>query len=140
MYEYVECTCIPHVATYDKNIALSARPVSTSPVATNAGTVVQVPDLVVPTNRIYNFVAQYRKDYFEDHSLDWCLDEIISRGIAEITRQVKTAKKVAVDKAAGALLKEFNMSPAEAKRTLLDMLAKQQAEAKASNGQTTKSS
>ena len=104
---------------------------STSPVATNAGTVLQVPDLAVPTNRIYNFVSQYRKDYFEDHSLDWCLDEIISRGIAEITRQVKTAKKVAVDKAAGALLKEFNMSPAEAKRTLLDMLAKQQADAKA---------
>ena len=113
---------------------------STSPVATNAGTVVQVADLTVPTNRIYNFVSQYRKDYFEDHSLDWCLDEIISRGIAEITRQVKTAKKVAVDKAAGSLLKEFNMSPAEAKRTLLDMLAKQQADAKASNGQMTKSS
>ncbi len=104
---------------------------STSPVATNAGTVVQVPDLAVPTNRIYNFVAQYRKDYFEDHSLDWCLDEIISRGIAEITRQVKTAKKVAVDKAAGSLLKEFNMTPAEAKRTLLEMLAKQRADAQA---------
>ena len=113
---------------------------STSPIATNAGTVLQVPDLAVPTNRIYNFVSQYRKDYFEDHSLDWCLDEIISRGIAEITRQVKTAKKVAVDKAAGSLLKEFNMTPAEAKRTLLDMLAKQQADAKASNSQTTKSS
>ncbi len=118
----------------------NGQAVSTSPVATNAGTVVQVPDLAVPTNRIYNFVAQYRRDYFEDHSLDWCLDEIISRGIAEITRQVKTAKKVAVDKAAGSLLKEFNMSPAEAKRTLLDMLAKQQTDAKASNGQTTKSS
>jgi hypothetical protein len=93
---------------------------------------VQVPDLAVPTNRIYNFVQQYRKDYFEDHSLDWCLDEIISRGIAEITRQVKTAKKVAVDKAAGSLLKEFNMTPAEAKRTLLEMLAKQKQETKPS--------
>lgn len=102
-----------------------------SPIATNAGTVVQVPDLNVPTNRIYNFVTQYRKDYFEDHSLDWCLDEIISRGIAEITRQVKTAKKVAVDKASGSLLKEFNLSPADAKKLLLDMLAKQKAEAEA---------
>src|SRR6266404_2766510 len=103
----------------------------TSVVADAQGKVVQVPDLAVPTNRIYNFVAQYRKDYFEDHSLDWCLDEIISRGIAEITRQVKTAKKVAVDKAAGSLLKEFNMTPAEAKKLLLDMLAKQKAEADA---------
>ncbi len=102
-----------------------------SAVATSAGTVVQVPDLVVPTNRIYNFVETYRKDYFEDHSLDWCLDEIISRGIAEITRQVKTAKKVAVDKASGSLLKEFNLSPADAKKLLLDMLAKQKADAEA---------
>jgi len=59
------------------------------------------------------------------------LDEIISRGIAEITRQVKTAKKVAVDKASGSLLKEFNLSPADAKKLLLDMLAKQKAEADA---------
>ena len=102
-----------------------------SAVATQDGKVAQVPDLVVPTNRIYNFVASYRKDYFEDHSLDWCLDEIITRGIAEITRQVKTAKKVALDKASGTLLKEFNMSPAEAKRFMLDMLAKQKAEADA---------
>jgi len=104
---------------------------STSAIADAQGKVLQVPDLQVPTNRIYNFVSQYRKDYFEDHSLDWCLDEIISRGIAEITRQVKTAKKVAVDKAAGSLLKEFNMTPAEAKRTLLAMIDKQNADAKA---------
>jgi hypothetical protein len=102
-----------------------------SAVVSNDGKVLQVPDLAVPTNRIFNFVALYRKDYFEDHSLDWCLDEIISRGIAEITRQVKTAKKVAVDKASGSLLKEFNLSPADAKKLLLDMLAKQKAEADA---------
>ena len=102
-----------------------------SAVVSNDGKVVQVPDLAVPTNRIYNFVTSYRKDYFEDHSLDWCLDEIITRGIAEITRQVKTAKKVAVDKASGSLLKEFNLSPADAKKLLLDMLAKQKAEADA---------
>jgi hypothetical protein len=116
-----------------------------SAVATNAGTIVEVPDLKVPTNRIYNFVTTYRKDYFEDHSLDWCLDEIITRGIAEITRQVKTARKVAVDKASGSLLKEFNLSPADAKKLLLDMLAKQRAEAEAAakakpNGTTAKAS
>jgi hypothetical protein len=116
-----------------------------SAVATNAGTIVEVPDLKVPTNRIYNFVTTYRKDYFEDHSLDWCLDEIITRGIAEITRQVKTARKVAVDKASGSLLKEFSLSPADAKKLLLDMLAKQRAEANAAqaakpNGSTAKAS
>jgi hypothetical protein len=108
----------------------------TSAVATHDGRVIQVPDLNVPTNRIYNFVAQYRKDYFEDHSLDWCLDEIITRGIAEITRQVKTAKKVALDKASGSILKEFNLSPGDAKKLLLEMLAKQQAEAKAAQAKS----
>lgn len=90
-----------------------------------------VADLAVPTNRILGFVTAYRKDYFEDHSLDWCLDEILTRGIAEITRQVKTAKKVALDKASGSLLKEFNMSPKQAEAFIRDMLAKQKAEADA---------
>jgi hypothetical protein len=111
-----------------------------SAVATNAGKVELVEDLRVPVNRIFSFVTSYRKDYFEDHSLDWCLDEILTRGIAEITRQVKTAKKVAIDKASGSLLKEFNLSPADAKKLLLDMLAKQRAEANAAakpNGSTT---
>ena len=104
---------------------------SSSPVATDAGKVVQVPDLSVPSNRIYGFVTRYRKDYFEDHSLDWCLDEIITRGIAEITRQVKTAQQRAKDKAAGTLLKEFNLSEADAKKLLLEMLAQQREAAKA---------
>ena len=103
--------------------------VSTSPVATNDGKVVQVPDLTVPSNRIYGFVQQYKREYFEDHGLDWCLDEILTRGMAEITRQVKTARERAKEKAAGGLLKEFNLSPAEAKKLLLMMIAEQRAEA-----------
>lgn len=107
---------------------------SSSPVATNAGTVVQVADLAVPSNRIYGFVTRYRKDYFEDHSLEWCLDEILNRGMAEIIRQVKTAQKARENKAAGSLLKEFNMTPAEAKTALLALLAEQRkaSQAKAS--------
>jgi hypothetical protein len=104
---------------------------SMSAIADAQGKVVQVPDLTVPVNRIYNFVESYRRDYFEDHSLDWCLDEILTRGIAEITRQVKTAKKVALDKASGSLLKEFNMTPKQAEAFIKDMLAKQKAEAEA---------
>lgn len=109
----------------------TASPAGTSVIATNDGKVVQVPDLAVPVNRIYNFVTQMRKEYFEDHSLDWCLDEILTRGIAEITRQVKTARERAKEKAAGSLLKEFNMTPAEAKKKLLELLAQERANAQA---------
>jgi len=109
--------------------AASTTVPSTSAVATNDGKVVQVPDLAVPANRIYGFVQQYRREYFEDHSLDWSLDEILTRGMAEITRQVKTARERAKEKAAGSLLKEFNLSAKDAKVLLLEMLAKQRAEA-----------
>lgn len=101
----------------------------TSPVANDKGTIVQVPDLAVPTNRIFNFVERYRKQYFEDHSLDWCLDEIITRGMAEITRQVKTANVRAEQKAAGDLLKEYGMTPKQAAEHLRAALAKAAAEA-----------
>jgi len=103
----------------------------TSPVVDNKGKVSQVPDLNVPVNRIYNFVEANRKAYFEEHSLDWCLDEIITRGIAEITRQVKTAVKARENKAAGSLLKEFNLSPADAKKLLLELAAAKASAAKA---------
>jgi len=103
---------------------------TTSPVANAKGQIVQVPDLTVPSNRIAGFVDMYRKEYFEDHSLDWALDQIISRGMAEITRQVKTARERAKEKAAGNLLKELNMTPAQAKAKLLEMLALQAEHAK----------
>ena len=99
----------------------------TSAVADSKGNVVQVPDLSVPVNRIYNFVEQNRKAYFEDHSLDWCLDEIISRGVAEITRQVKTAKKTAENRAAGTMLKQFNLTPEQAMKLLSELAAKPKA-------------
>lgn len=96
---------------------------ATSPVATNDGKVLQVVDLNVPANRIHGFVEMNRKDYFEDHSLDWALDEILTRGMAEITRQIKTAKVNAQNKAAGAIVKEFNMTPAEAKAAIKELIA-----------------
>lgn len=115
--------------TNGQTVETSSAKQSTSPVATNAGTIVQVPDLNVPANRIAGFVAQYRKDYFEEHSLDWALDEIISRGMAEIKRQVKTAKKTAQNKASGDLLREFNLTPLQAKE-ILAQLEKQSKQAK----------
>ena len=104
--------------------------VKTSPVATSQGKVEVVPDLQVPANRIYNFVEQMREAYFEQHSLDWALDEIITRGIAEITRQVKTAKKTAESKAAGTVLREYNMTPEQAK-AFIEQARKLMAEAQA---------
>jgi len=94
---------------------------STSPVATNDGKVVQVADLSVPANRIYGFVEKNRKAYFEDHGLEWCLDEILSRGMAEITRQVKTARKTAENRAAGTVLKQFNLTPEQAVKLLAEL-------------------
>src|SRR6267142_1014451 len=104
---------------------------TTSAIATNDGKVIQVQDLNVPVNRIYNFVERNRKAYFEDHSIEWCLDEILNRGMAEITRQVKTQVKAAENRAAGTLLKEFNMTPQQAKALLLELAAKQASEAQA---------
>ena len=95
-----------------------------SQVTLNDGSMVEMQDLVVPAAKIHNFVQINKEAYFEDHSLDWALDEILTRGMAEITRQIKTAKKTAENKAAGSLLKEFNMTPAQAKALLLE-LAKQ---------------
>jgi len=109
---------------------------ATSPVATNAGTIVQVPDLNVPANRIAGFVERYRKDYFEDHSLEYCLDEILSRGMAEITRQVKTAAKVAENKAFGEVGRRYNMTPAQANALLQEILAKQAADASSAKPKT----
>lgn len=115
----------------DKVNGQTASAPSTTPVATNAGTIVQVPDLSVPANRIAGFVERYRKDYFEDHGLEWCLDEILSRGMAEIKRQVKTAAKTAENRAFGDLGRKFNMTPAQAQKFLLDAIAAQKAEADA---------
>jgi hypothetical protein len=103
----------------------------TSAIATSKGKVEQVPDLSVPVNRIYNFVERNRNAYFEDHSLDWCLDEIISRGMAEITRQIKTAVKRANEKASFDLLKGYGMTPAQAADFLKKAIAQQRAEEEA---------
>lgn len=114
----------------------NGQAVSTSAVATNAGTIVSVPDLTVPASRINNFVERYRKTYFEDHGLEWCLDEIITRGIAEITRQVKTAAKAAENRAFGELGRSFNMTPKQAAEYLKAALAKQAADAAAAKAKS----
>jgi hypothetical protein len=101
-----------------------------SKVADNSGKLVEVPDLGVPASRIYSFVERQRVAYFEDHSLDWALDEIITCGMNEITRKIKSADKLARDRAAGQLFKQMNLTPAQAQAKLAQLealLAAQQA-------------
>lgn len=110
-------------------MATNGQVQGTSATVDNKGTIVVQPDLTVPAQRIYNFVERNRKAYFEEHSLDWCLDEIITRGIAEITRQIKTSNVRAEQKAAGDLLKGYNLTPKQAAEFLRAALAKQAADA-----------
>lgn len=74
------------------------------------------------------FVRDNKAAYFEDHSLEWALDEMLNRGKAEIKRTVKTATKLAEAKASAAVLKKFNMSIGEA-QALFAKLKAEQAEA-----------
>jgi hypothetical protein len=104
-----------------------------SKVTDNTGKIVEVQDLSVSADKIYNFVQLHKTAYFEDHSLEWALDEIIARGCAEITRQVKTARKLDEQRKAAKVLEAFNLSPIEAQLLLAKLRAeqvKQQTEAK----------
>jgi len=107
-----------------------------SQVTTNDGKMVEVADLTLPADYIYNFVQMYTGKYFpSDWSLDRSFRAVVDRGLAEIKRQVKTAAKLAKAKAAAAVLEGFNMTPEEAKRFIAHMqaleAAKQNGEAKA---------
>jgi hypothetical protein len=104
-----------------------------SKVTDNTGKIVEVQDLSVSADKIYNFVQLHKQAYFEDHSLEWALDEIIARGCAEITRVVKTAAKLDTQRKAGKVLEAFNLSPADAAKLLAQLQAdanKRAAEAK----------
>ena len=85
--------------------------------------------LSVRASDVLGFIQAYRKEYFEDHSTEWCLDEIISRGKAEIKRQVKTAVKTAENRAAGDLLRMANLTPKQAQELLVKLAAQAKAEA-----------
>lgn len=95
------------------------------------GTEVYLPDLVVAANRIYNFVEANRTAYFEEHSLEWALDEILNRGIAEIKRAIKTGVKREADAAAGKAVKALNMSPEQMVKEFLRLKALETAAANA---------
>jgi hypothetical protein len=88
-------------------------------------------------DKVASFARDNKADYFEDHSLDWALEEIVTRGCAEITRQIKTAKKTAQAKAAGKVMEQFNMTP-ELAAKFFEELRKQQAAEAAKQAKPTK--
>jgi hypothetical protein len=75
------------------------------------GTIVEMVNLVIPANQIYGFVEAYRTAYFEEHSLDWAKDEILTRGKAEIKRSVKNGEKREKQVAAGKALAKLELTP-----------------------------
>jgi hypothetical protein len=80
---------------------------------------------------VENFVAMHKKDYFEEHSLPWCIEEIISRGKAEILRSIKSADKARENKAAGTLINELGLTVEQAKAILAQATAEKKNGAKA---------
>lgn len=92
-------------------MANNQAPEGTSLCVKSDGTKVHVKDLVIAANMIFNFVEMNRTAYFEQHSLEWAIEEIIARGKAEITRSIKTGVKREADVQAGKTLKALNMTP-----------------------------
>lgn len=105
----------------------------TSSVTNNDGKTLTMQNLEVPVERFYNFVQQNAKhiESFKDHSLEYCLEYIISRGLAEITRQVKAQAERARQQASAEVLNKFNLSPEQAKVLLAKLVAEEQAKAAA---------
>lgn len=90
-------------------------------------------NLQVSVAEIYDFVECNRKAYFEEHSLAWALDEIITRGKAEIKRAIKNGEKREKNAAAGKALDMLNLTPAQMVREFvrLKQLEAEAAKAKA---------
>jgi len=63
-----------------------------------------------------NFVLAHVKEYrqFQNHSLQSCIETILTRGKAEIERYIKTNHEREKDQAAGDLFEEYDMSPVNA--------------------------
>ena len=72
--------------------------------------------------QLRNFVEANRRKYFEDHSLNYCVEQILQRGMAEITRYIKTNENRKEQMASGALIKELGLTPAQAKEILAEAL------------------
>jgi hypothetical protein len=99
----------------------------TTQVSNNRGELVEQDSVIVDASLFYSFVLQHQ-EYFEDHSMQWCVEEILSRGKAEITRQIKTAAKTRENKVYGDLARKYNLTLEQAQAVLSQAAAKVSAE------------
>ena len=99
-----------------------------SKVANNNGQMEEQEPVLVDAQLFYNFVMEHA-DYFEvdSHSMQYCVEEIITRGKAEITRQIKTAIKTKENKVYGDLGRQYNMTIEQAKEALAQFALTQSA-------------
>lgn len=88
-------------------------------VASNDGQMVEQEDVIVSATLFYNFVMEHA-EYFEvdSHSMEYCVELIITRGKAEIERVIKTAQKTKENKVYGDLARQYNMTLEQAKDAL----------------------
>ena len=112
-------------------MATDTTPAGTSMCVRSNGEKVFIKDIPVAANEIFDFVEAYRVAYFEQHSLEWALGEIITRGKAEITRAIKTGEKRERDVAAGKAVKALNLTPEQMVAEFLRLKALEAAQADA---------
>lgn len=101
----------------------------TAKVADNHGNLIDVEDVVIDATLVYGFIMEHA-DYFEvdNHSIKYCVEEIITRGKAEITRQIKTAQKTRENKVYGDLARKYNLTLEQAQAVLSAAAVKAQQE------------
>jgi hypothetical protein len=105
-------------------------PAGTSLCVNSKGEKIFVKDLIIPANRIWNFVEQYRATWFEEHSLEWALDEMLTSGEREIKRKVKTGEKREREVLAGKAIESLKLTPEQMVKEFMRLKALE-AEAKA---------
>jgi hypothetical protein len=99
-------------------------------VANNNGELIDHEPVILDANLFYGFIMEH-SDYFEidSHSIQWCVEHILERGRAEITRQIKTAVKQRENKVYGDLGRKYNMTIEQAEKFLAQAAAAVKAQA-----------
>jgi hypothetical protein len=88
-------------------------------VATNNGEMQEQELVLIDPTLFYSFIMQHA-EYFdvENHTMTHCVEEILTRGKAEITRQIKTAAKTRENKVYGDLARKYNLTLEQAQAVL----------------------
>src|ERR1700704_6467852 len=105
--------------SYETNWRIVMANVNGTQVANNKGEMVTQEPVILDATLFYSFIMEHA-EYFEveSHSIQWCVEEILSRGKAEITRQIKTAAKTRENKVYGDLARKYNLTLEQAQAVL----------------------